>query len=209
MQRPLIYTERSMGAIHATMNISLDACCDHTQVLADDEFHAHMSTLFGQAAALLFGRNTYDLLYGYWPQLASSGAGTPAEVHLAHILDEKPKYVVSSREPAPGWNARRTEAGSIHTLKLETDGTLLVVASPMLARTLLQWDLVDEYHVAISPVIAGRGPTFLAGLQRESRATLLNLDRLSSGVVIHRYGFAAAAATARATPAADAGEPRG
>jgi dihydrofolate reductase len=119
-----------------------------------------------------------------------TATGKPAKVRLAHILDEKPKYVVSSHEPASAWNARRIEADSIRTLKLRTDGALLLVASPTLVRTLLQWNLVDEYHVAISPLVAGRGPTFLAGLQRGVRATLLDLNRLSSGVVIHRYGFA-------------------
>ena len=89
----LVAKEKTMSAIHATMNISMDACCDHTQGLADDEFHAQMSDLFGRAAALLFGRNTYELLHGYWPNVASTGAGTPAEVRLAHILNEKPKYV--------------------------------------------------------------------------------------------------------------------
>jgi hypothetical protein len=27
------------GGIHALMNISLDGCCDHSRVIADDEFH--------------------------------------------------------------------------------------------------------------------------------------------------------------------------
>ena len=180
-----------MGALHATMNISLDACCHHTQVLADDAFHTEISKLFERAAALLFGRNTYELLHGYWPQVASSGAGTPAEVRLAHILNEKPKYVVSRREPASGWSARRIEASAdgIRTLKDETNGMLLLVASPTLARTLLEWNLVDEYHVVISPIVAGHGPTFQAGLQREIRATLLGVHQLPSGVVIHRYSF--------------------
>ena len=180
-----------MGALHATMNISLDACCDHTQVLADDAFHTEISKLFERAAALLFGRNTYDLLYSYWPQVASSGAGTPAEVRLARILNEKPKYVVSRQEPASGWGARRIEASddSVRTLKDETNGMLLLVASPTLAQTLVQWNLVDEYHVVISPIVAGHGPTFLAGLQKGTRATLLDLHRLPSGLVIHSYSF--------------------
>jgi len=186
-----------MGTLHATMNISLDACCDHMQVLADDEFHEHMADLFGRAAALLFGGNTYALLHGYWPRVAASGAGTPAEVRLARILNEKPKYVVSSHEPAPGWSARRMDgnADNIRALKGETDGPLLLVASPTLARAVVQWNLVDEYHVAISPIVAGHGPTFLAGLQGDVTATLLGVNRLASGVVIHHYDFRGEGAT--------------
>ena len=86
-----------MGSLHATMNISIDACCDHTQVVADDEFHMRMSDLFGQAQALLFGRNTYELLYSYWPQVASGGRGTAEEVRLADILNEKSTSFQSRR----------------------------------------------------------------------------------------------------------------
>ncbi len=64
-----------MGQIHATINISLDGCCDHTQVVADEEFHERISDVFDEPAALLFGRKTYDLLHGYWPGVASRGDG--------------------------------------------------------------------------------------------------------------------------------------
>jgi dihydrofolate reductase len=182
-----------MGELHATMNISLDACCDHTQVLADDDFHSQMADLFGRVSALLFGRHTFELLREYWPKVAQSVKGTPAEVRLAHILDEKPKFVVSSQEPIAGWKAQRVEASAdaIHSLKHQSDGPMLLVASPTLARTLLQWNLIDEYYVAISPMVAGRGPTFLAGLQGGRTSTLLSVNTLPSGVAILRYSFRA------------------
>jgi dihydrofolate reductase len=105
------------------------------------------------------------------------------------ILDEKPKHVVSRREPVPGWKAQRIDASadSIRALKSGTSGMLLLAASPALARTLVEWELVDEYHVAISPMLAGPGPRFLEGLRQELRATLQESQRLHSGVVIHRY----------------------
>jgi dihydrofolate reductase len=183
--------EAGMRTLHATMNISLDGCCDHTQVIADEEFHDRMMDLFGRAVALVFGRNTYELLHSYWPKVAASGNGTPAEIRLARLLDEKPKYVVSSRDPAPGWNARRIEghANNIGALKTKTNGMVLLVASPRLALALLEWGLIDEYHVAISPIVAGHGPTFLAGLSRPVAATLLSAELLQSGVAIHRYGL--------------------
>lgn len=183
-----------MGTLAATMNVSLDGCCHHTQVLADDEFHAHMAELFGGASALLFGRNTYELLRGYWPGVAASGHGTPSEVRLARVLDEKPKYVASRQDPAGDWNARRVNADreDLRALKRETRGSLLLVASPTLARALLEWDLVDEYYLALSPLVAGHGPTFMAGLQGERAANLMDVTRLRSGVVINRYRFGSA-----------------
>jgi hypothetical protein len=34
------------------MNLSLDGCCDHTEVIADDEFHERMSELIESSTAL-------------------------------------------------------------------------------------------------------------------------------------------------------------
>ncbi len=114
-----------MGEIHATMNISVDGCCGHSQVIADDEFHERISDVFEPVSALLFGRTTYDLLHSYWPNVASGGDETPGVPRLARILDEKPKYVVTSRELAPDWNARRAAAtpDAMRALRDEVDGT--------------------------------------------------------------------------------------
>lgn len=180
-----------MGEIHATINISLDGCCDHTQVIADDEFHERISDLFDRSAALLFGRKTYDLLRGYWPKVASSGDGTPGMLRLARILNQRPKYVVSSRAPAPDWNARRTAPTleAIKNLRDDVEGTILLVASPTLARTLLEWGLVEEYHIAMSPMVAGHGPRLLEGMKKDVKASLLDMTRLHSGVLFLRYGL--------------------
>lgn len=183
--------ERTLGAIHATMNISLDGCSDHNHVIADDEFHERISDLFQPYRALLFGRKTYDLLHSYWPSAASRSDVSPGVLRLARILNEKPKYVVSGRDPAPGWRARRTAptADAIRALRDEVEGKVLLVASPTLARTLVQWALVDEYHIAMSPMVAGHGPHFLEGLQEDCNPSLLDVTQLRSGVLLLRYVF--------------------
>lgn len=180
-----------MGEIHATMNISVDGCCDHTQVIADDEFHEQVSDLFQSYKALLFGRKTYELLHAYWPGVAKSGDGTPGMVRLANILNDQIKYVVSSRNPAPGWRAQQTEptADAIETLRDNVDGKILLVASPTLARTLIEWGLIEEYYIAVSPMVAGRGPYFLEGVSADVVPSLRDVSRLRSGVLFLHYGF--------------------
>lgn len=183
-----------MSAIHATMNISIDGCCDHTQVVADDAFHVAMADLFGRAKALLFGRNTYDLLHAYWPGVAASGKGSPGERRLAEVLDRLPKHVVTSRALAPDWKASRLDATpeALRTVRDHSGGVVLLVASPTLARAALEWDLLDAYHLVISPLVAGHGPYFLAGLERAVRPALRETTRLGSGVTILRYDMRAA-----------------
>jgi dihydrofolate reductase len=186
-----------MGELYATMNVTLDGRCGHTEVVADDELHDWVTTLFSSVSALLFGRVTYELLRSYWPGVAAAGTGPPAEVRFARVLEAKPKYLVSRQDPAPGWNTSRValgrNGGDIGALKRDVAGNILLVASPSLACALVQAGLVDEYHLAIQPIFAGHGPTFLAGLGTPTRLRLSDAHRLSSGVAIHRYRVGAAA----------------
>jgi dihydrofolate reductase len=180
-----------MGELHATINVTVDGCCDHTQVVADDEFHDWVTGLVGGASALLFGRVTYELLRSYWPDVAANGRGQPAEVRFARVLDTKPKYLVSRQEPTPGWNTSRVALGpngqDIAALKSGLAGNLLLIASPRLAAALVQAGLVDEYHLAVQPIFAGRGPTLLAGLSAPASLRLQDVKRLGSGVTINSY----------------------
>ncbi len=63
-----------MGRIIMMMNVTLDGCCDHTQAIADEELHRYTEELMDQSDGLLSGREVYQLMEGFWPTVASSGA---------------------------------------------------------------------------------------------------------------------------------------
>src|SRR2546428_4501903 len=92
-----------MGRLIVSMNVTLDGCCDHTQVIADEELHHYASELLDQADAALYGRLTYQLMERFWPAVARSGAGPQAIVEFARKLDCKPKYVVSRTLDQVSW----------------------------------------------------------------------------------------------------------
>lgn len=52
MTRPLRYS----------INVTLDGCCDHRAIPADDDLHLHAAEKLAQADALLFGRVTYQMM---------------------------------------------------------------------------------------------------------------------------------------------------
>jgi dihydrofolate reductase len=180
-----------MGQLLASINLTLDGCCDHREVIADDDLHDYATDLLDHAAALLFGRVTYELFRAHWPTVAAAGSASPAQVRFARALEGKRKYLVSRHPALPGWNTSLVSVGgnggSIRILKEEEAGALLVPGSPSLIRALAQWGLIDEYHLAIQPILAGHGPIFLAGLEPPVRLKLLETRSLASGVAIHRY----------------------
>ena len=47
--------------------------------------------------------------------------------------------------------------------------------------------LIDEYEFVVQPVVAGHGPTLLAGLRQRLVLHLVGRQELGSGVVALRY----------------------
>jgi len=51
-----------MRPLRYSINVTLDGCCDHRAIPADEDLHRHAIENFGQADALLFGRVTYEMM---------------------------------------------------------------------------------------------------------------------------------------------------
>ncbi|WP_200259379.1 dihydrofolate reductase family protein [Streptomyces sp. HSG2] len=108
------------------------------------------------AEALLLGRRTWQTMSQAWPERA----GDP----FADRINAMPKYVVSDSltgEELP-WNTTRVPGSEALALvrglrEAGGEGTLLVMGSPTLARTLLGEGLVDEVRLMRMPVILGGG----------------------------------------------------
>jgi dihydrofolate reductase len=47
--------------------------------------------------------------------------------------------------------------------------------------------LIDEYEFVVLPVLAGHGPTLLAGLRERLELELVGRQELGSGAVVLRY----------------------
>jgi dihydrofolate reductase len=142
------------------------------------------------AGAMLWGRNTYELMESAWPAVARDDKAPRALREWARKLDAKPKYVVSaSRRDFPWTNTFRVEGDlpeAVRQLKEKTpDGVL--VGSPMLSAALERLGLIDEYRLVVHPILAGHGPTLFQGLERSRHLELVSTKRLKSGVMALHY----------------------
>src|SRR5580704_6330258 len=63
-----------MRPLRYSINITLDGCCDHREMFADEDLHHHAAENLGQADALLFGRVTYEMMEAAWRPPARAGA---------------------------------------------------------------------------------------------------------------------------------------
>jgi dihydrofolate reductase len=142
------------------------------------------------AGAMLWGRNTYELMESAWPAVARDDAAPRSMREWAQKLEAKPKYVVSgSRRDFPWINTFRLEGDlpdAVKELKEKTPRGVLV-GSPMLSAALERLGLIDEYRIVVHPVLAGHGPTLFQGLERSRSLELLSTTRLKSGVMALHY----------------------
>ena len=98
-----------MRPLRYSINVTLDGCCDHCAIPADEELHRHASGNLDRADALLFGRVTYELMEEAWRQPARTGVRPdwmePWMEPFARTIDAAKKYVVSSTLDQVDWNA--------------------------------------------------------------------------------------------------------
>ena len=100
-------SEAIMRKLIFAINLTLDGCCDHTKVIADEELLDHYTLLLRDADLLVYGRKTYQLMVPYWPDIAKSHSETKAENEFADTFDSINKIVFSqSLDSAEGQNTR-------------------------------------------------------------------------------------------------------
>jgi dihydrofolate reductase len=178
-----------MRPLRYSINVTLDGCCDHRAIPADEDLHRHAAENLSQADALLFGRVTYEMMESAFRQPASTGA-TPDQVDpFAQTIDAAKKYVVSSTLEQVDWNAEllRGDLGdAVQQLKREP-GNGLFVGGVKLPLALTELGLIDEYEFVVHPRLAGHGPALFAGLSKYVDLKLVNRLELGSGAVALRY----------------------
>ncbi len=182
-----------MRPLRYSINVTLDGCCDHRAIPADEDLHRHASEGIARADALLFGRVTYRMMEEAWREPAQTGVRpdwmAPWMAPFARTIDAARKYVVSSTLDHVDWNAElvRGDLGTaVQQLKQEP-GNGLFVGGVKLAQALTELRLIDEYEFVVHPRLAGHGPTLFTGLSRPVALTLVSRLELGSGAVAMRY----------------------
>jgi dihydrofolate reductase len=178
-----------MRPLRYSINVTLDGCCDHRAIPADEGLHRHGAELLDQADALLFGRVTYEMMEAAFRPPQQTGELPEWMEPFARTINAAKKYVVSSTLDRVDWNAEllRGDLGTaVQQLKREP-GKGLLVGGVKLPLALAQRGLIDEYEFVVHPRLAGHGPALFAGLTKHVDLRLVSRLELASGAVALRY----------------------
>ncbi|MER6945897.1 dihydrofolate reductase family protein [Nonomuraea sp. NPDC000554] len=150
----------------------------------DQQLVQRMTALVRRADALLVGRKTYDIFASAWP-LAE--AGDP----IGERMNSLPKYVASRTLHTVSWQNSTLLTGdvaeAVRDLKRGEGGEIQVHGSGKLIQTLVEHDLVDEFHLLVFPVLIGSGKRLFAEGTMPVGLKLVDTTTSSAGVVVSTY----------------------
>jgi len=175
------------------LNLTLDGCCDHTKLSADDEMFEYYAQLTRAVDLLVYGRKTYELMVPFWPDVAKNHSGqTEAMNDFAQAFDSKNIIVFSQTLDTIEGNKTRIVRTDLQEeiLKLKQEqGKDILTGGVSLPSQLIELGLVDECRFVVQPMIVGEGRRLLdsVSLPEKLQLKLVESKIFDSGYIALRY----------------------
>jgi dihydrofolate reductase len=149
-----------------------------------DDIGAHFMESMKDCDAFLLGRKT-------WQEHGKAFEPMPEGDPFGDTMNGMRKYVVSTTLKSAGlWRnsiiISHDVTGEVRRLKAQSGKNIYLDGSSVLAHTLIENDLVDEFSLLVYPLILGRGKRlFPEGGQHGLK--LVETRQFPTGVVLMRY----------------------
>jgi dihydrofolate reductase len=142
-------------------------------------------------ATLLFGRVTYDLMIQYWPTPLAM-QNNPA---VAERMNKLPKIVFSRTLDKATWNNTRLIkndlVAEVRRLKEAPGDDIVIMGSGAIISQLTEARLIDDYRIAVAPIILGSGRTMFEGVSSRPPLKRILSRNFANGTVYVCYELAA------------------
>ena len=144
------------------MNQSLDGYIDHLAFAPKPTLFRHFIKEVQAQTGSVYGRHMYEIMR-YWDD--DHPEWNAEQQAFAAAWRKVPKYVVSRSLKSVGPNATLVAGdmeAAIRGLKIHLGGEI-EVAGPVLAGSLTDMALIDEYRIYLHPIVLGRGRPYFTG----------------------------------------------
>jgi dihydrofolate reductase len=153
----------------------------------DAEWNSFAGENASGGGTLLFGRKTYELMASYWP--------TPMAMRndpvVAEGMNNLSKVVFSRTMDKASWKNTRLVNGDlapeVRKMKNEPGDGMAILGSGTIVAQLAQEGLIDEYQIAVIPVVLGAGRTMFEGIKHRLNLTLKKTRAFGNGNVVLWY----------------------
>jgi dihydrofolate reductase len=182
MRKLIVFNNVTLDAYFADLNGDMSWAHKH-----DAEWKQFVHDNASGGGELLFGRITYQLMASYWP----SPLAMKNDPAVAEGMNNLPKVVFSRTLQEASWNNTRLIKGDlaaqVRKLKLEPGKDLVIFGSGTIISQLAQEGLIDEYQIAVHPIVLGKGRTMFDGMTKKLPLKLTKTRTFDNGIVLLWY----------------------
>jgi len=165
---------------------------------SDEQSRAWSVSVAAEAGLIIMGRKSFHAMAPYWPT-APGPFAAPMNTIPKGVFTQKGYDATSSitgkdkdLPAAASWLAAKVFKGDlaeeIKALKVTEGRPIVAIGGAEFMRNLIATGLVDEFQLAIHPVILGRGLPILNGLKEALDLQLLETKSFPGGIVVLTYG---------------------
>ncbi|GAA4604926.1 dihydrofolate reductase [Actinoplanes octamycinicus] len=153
---------------------------------------AYSEGLDQRVDTLLYGRPVWEMMVGFWPT-ADARSRSPHTLAFAPFWRATPKVVFSRTFPGDDWTDRVISddlPGAVTELKVQPGKDLLLTGGAGLAAALTEHGLIDEYHIAVHPVVLGGGRKLFTDPKQRLTLRTTHCELVDDRVVVTSYEVA-------------------
>jgi len=148
----------------------------------DDEHAAYAADLLNASDALLLGRRTYQ-------GLSAAYMAMPPNPFVDR-MNTIPKFVASKTLAETTWNSTVVQGDVVEfvtDLKQQPGASILKYGNGPLDRALMEHNLIDEFHLLLTPAAVGAGQHLFEEIRGAPSLSLVDVRRFGSGVLLLTY----------------------
>lgn len=145
---------------------------------------------WGSIDTLLFDQETYDQWADFWPISRRTSEEHPWFRQMSEFAEKAQKVVISDSAVGTTWANSRMLDGDVGAAvaRVRTEpGKNMVVVAPGLGRELMRRGLIDDYLLAVCPVILGKGHQFFGALEVQQTLRLVEVKHFKAGELFLHY----------------------
>lgn len=155
-------------------------------IVFDPEGGSDLTEFIQEIDTVLYGRISYEM-WGNYPLTESS---SEFEKNFYGALAEMDRYVFSTTKDTFEGNATVVKsdiADLIQKLKQQPGKNIWLYGGASLITTFMNLDLVDEFRIAVMPVIIGQGKPLFKDIQNRHKLKLVDIKTSKAGVLGLHY----------------------
>lgn len=150
------------------------------------DFGDILNDILSDKDIIFYGRVSYDKWGNFQPDTNAS----QKIIDAYKLMDSKQKYIFSKTtkdDNTPAIFINSNIKGRVLEIKEQSGKDIWLYGGAKLTTTFLNLDLIDEYRLAVHPVILGKGKLLFQNIKDRHQLTLIDTKSYKSGVTLMTY----------------------